>query len=348
MQKSIVLLSLSLFLFSLSFAQAPLRKQAVLTKSQTGFKVGDTLDVARKNKMVSQETGDVSYNFTSNDVYGNPITIPSRKVRIISKTFTPWKEHWFWDREDSEPNRPFIDEQTAQRAKRLLRELAAHDLFLNDPMLEDYLLSILAKIYGPEDASFFPDRPYIKILKAQSPFAAGLEDGAIVLSTALLASTYNEAELEAIISAQLAHILLGHTKENAKKFTVSSDFYENLFSADLLTFSTSSWLQYNKNMLSSSYQLAGELRADMGEKAIQAFKAVGAFYTDDQLITADRIAKFRLRRQGKDPDALGFLLNRIKLQQFYLPSIYKVKLSNESFYGRKWQQILRDSKRTSF
>jgi hypothetical protein len=112
---------------------------------------------------------------------------------------------------------------------------------------------------------------------------------------------------------------LGHARENARKFNLNADFFENLFSEDLLTFSTSSWLQYNAQPLAPSYQLAGELRAEMGSYAIAALQAIGAMYDERQTDEIDKMVREWLLINRKDPDAWGFLLVRIH-RSFFFPA----------------------------
>jgi len=300
-----------------SFSQQTLSKQAVITKYTTGFKVGDTVEVTCKNRVYSEEKKEYLYNFSASDKNGIWMIISEKKLEIISPAFSFSKENWFWDREFPEGPAPQIASKGYTDTKRLLRELAAHDLLLEDNLLEDYIMKLLDEIFGAEEAAFFPLRPYPKILKAQTPFAAGLHDGCMLVSTGLLASIYSESELLSVLTAQVGHFLLGHTAVNAQKFNLADDFFEKLFSEDLLTFSTSSWLQYNANPLAPSYQLAGELRVDMGAYAIGALKGIGATYDIRQLREMDVLVRKWLVTHRKDPDALSFMLDRQRRHYFF-------------------------------
>jgi hypothetical protein len=319
MKKSNFLILTIFFLLNTGFAQQTLSKQAIIIKFTTGFKVGDTVEITRSGRAYSSENQVYTYQFSAPDRFGTQITFSEKKVDIISPAFSFWKEAWFWDRSFPEGAAPLTNQVGILNTKRLLRELAAQDLLLQDNLLEDYLLKLLDEIFGAEEAAFFPIRPYPKVLKAQTPFAAGLHDGCIVVSTGLLASVYSESELLAVLTAQVGHFLLGHTAVNAQKYSLADDFIENLFSEDLLTFSTSSWLQYHAKPLSPSYQLAGELRATMGDYALAALQGIGATYDNAQLSEVDLLVQRWLHAHRKDPEAIGFLLDRQR-RNFFFPA----------------------------
>lgn len=302
-----------------TLAQEPLTKQAILIKFSGNVKAGDTVEIIRKNRIYSQEKDEYSMNFSLKNEFGSWTAVSEKKLKIISPPFSFWKEQWFYKRSFPDKGSPEVSPRSYGETKRLLRELAAHDMFLEDIVLEDYLLSRLGEIFTAEDAAFFPLRPYPKVLKSQTPFAAGLNDGCIILSTGLLASIYSESELLATLTAQIGHFLMGHTTVNSNKFGLPDEFFENLFTEKLLTFSTSSWLQYNAYPLDPSYQLAGELRADMGNAAIAGLKGVGAIYSDRQTEDVDKMVREWLITHRKDPDAWGFLLARLH-RSFFFPA----------------------------
>jgi Zn-dependent protease with chaperone function len=88
------------------------------------------------------------------------------------------------------------------------------NLEFNDPYLETYLYSLVAKIAPQTLIDGRPCSINLLILKNPTINACTYPNGTIVLNTGLLASLHSEDELVAILAHEIAHFVLDHSVIN--------------------------------------------------------------------------------------------------------------------------------------
>lgn len=185
-------------------------------------------------------------------------------------------------------------------------------LTLNDPYLENYLYSLVAKIVPTH---FLDGRPNnINIVIQQSPTinACCYPNGTIVITSGLLANLHSEDELVAILSHEIAHFVLDHSVQSINAEVERMEraaFWANF--ATLTTALIEGVMAYN-----SDYYIPGA--ATMSVAALSSIittnvnQQLGMQYNHNQEFMADAVAKEVLTKLGYDPNALATALYRIE------------------------------------
>ena len=112
-----------------------------------------------------------------------------------------------------------------------IQTVRKYNLELNDPYLETYIYSLVAKIAPAYMVDCRPGSINLIIQQNPSINACCYPNGTIVLNTGLLATLHSEAELVAILSHEIAHFILDHSVQNviaAEKRQQRAEFWAAL------------------------------------------------------------------------------------------------------------------------
>lgn len=197
-------------------------------------------------------------------------------------------------------------------ALRYIQTIKEYNLELNDPYLETYIYSLIAKI---APAYLVDGRPSsINLLIQQNPDinACCYPNGTIVLNTGLLAALHSEAELVAILSHEIAHFVLDHSVQNVLAETNRAKWAE--FWASLATGLTAVAEGYIT--ANNEYYVPGAATYSMATLstsiAVKIIERLGMKYNHDQESEADKYAIEVLKILGYDENALASALSRLE------------------------------------
>lgn len=197
-------------------------------------------------------------------------------------------------------------------ALRYIQEVKDRGLEFNDPYLETYIYSLIAKI---APVYMLDGRPgSVNLLIQQNPTinACCYPNGTIVLNTGLLAALHSEAELVAILSHEIAHFVLDHSIQNVIAEEQRQKRAE--FWAGLLTGLTA--IAEGVVASQNSYYVPGAATVGMAvlstSIAASINKRLGMEYNHAQESEADHLAIEVLRMLGYDSNALATALKRLE------------------------------------
>ena len=193
-----------------------------------------------------------------------------------------------------------------------IQTVKKYNLELDEPYLESYIYSLIAKI---APAYMVDCRPCsINLLIQQNPSinACCYPNGTIVLNTGLLAALHSEAELVAILSHEIAHFILAHSVQNviaAQKRQKRAEFWAALTTG--LTAVAEGYIAAN-----NEYYVPGAATIGMAvlstNIAIAVIDRLGMNYNHEQEEAADKLAIEVLKILGYDENALSTALSRLE------------------------------------
>ena len=98
-----------------------------------------------------------------------------------------------------------------------ISKVKAYGLEFNDPYLENYIYSLIAKIAPVTIVDGRPGNVNLLILEDATLNACIYPNGTLVINTGLLSALHSEDELVAILSHEIAHFILDHSIDNVNK-----------------------------------------------------------------------------------------------------------------------------------
>lgn len=193
-----------------------------------------------------------------------------------------------------------------------VKSLNAH---FNDPYLESYIYSLIAKIAPKNLIDGRPGNINLLILNDPSLNASMYPNGTLVINTGLIANLHTEDELVAILSHEIAHFVCDHSIQNINKEVNRQK--RAAFWAALATGITAAAEGYVAS--NSNYYIPGGATLGMAvlssSIALQVTERLGMKYNFDQEYEADQLAVDVLGLLGYDKNALSTALNRLKSNQ---------------------------------
>lgn len=189
------------------------------------------------------------------------------------------------------------------------------NLNFNDPYLENYIYSLIAKIIPEGLIDGRPGNINLLILIDPTLNASMYPNGTLVINSGLLANLHSEDELVAILSHEIAHYVCDHSIQNINKEITRQKraaFWAAL--ATGVTAAAEGYAAYNNN-----YYIPGGATIGMAvlssSIASQAVKRLGMKYNYDQEFEADQLSIEILQSLGYNKNALSTALNRLKDEQ---------------------------------
>ena len=193
-----------------------------------------------------------------------------------------------------------------------IQKVKSYGLEFNDPYLESYIYSLVAKI---APTYLIDGRPgSINILIQENPTlnAGCYPNGTIVLNTGLLASLHSEDELVAILAHEIAHFVLDHSVQNVNAAISRQKRAE--FWAALATGLTAVAEGYAASQ--NAYYVPGAATMSMAilstNIAAQVVDRLGMNYNHEQENEADKLAVETLKILGYNENALATALARLE------------------------------------
>ncbi len=193
-----------------------------------------------------------------------------------------------------------------------LEKLQSNNLLFEDNFLENFLYSLVYKIYPGTINDGRPGIISVKIEKDTSPNAYILPNGTMIITTGLLSTINSEQELIGVISHEVSHFVLDHSIINinkAEKRQKAAEFWAGLATslaaaAEVYTATKNEYyvpgaLTYSTAVL--SYTIASQVNDRLGLK-----------YSREQETEADICAIQIMKFINVDSTALSAALYKIK------------------------------------
>ncbi|MGM9712996.1 MAG: M48 family metallopeptidase [Prevotella sp.] len=221
-------------------------------------------------------------------------------------------------------------------AKDFIYRLNADGRKFNDPLLESYIYSILAKVKPRRLIDGRTVNVNIQIVNDETENAFTFANGTIVLTTGLLAALHTEDELAAILARETAHYVLDHSVANVNA-AISRQKRAEFWTAMATTaVATGEMIASSKDedyipgfaTIATSIISASIAESYLREQGIR--------YTNKQEDEADNMALVILPAVGYDRDALSTALSRLHriYKEERRPSAYFPTYSDRDFSDR--------------
>lgn len=191
-------------------------------------------------------------------------------------------------------------------------EIRNRELEFNDPYLESYIYSLVAKIAPIQLIDGRPGSVNLLIQNNPTLNAGCFPNGTIVLNTGLLASLHSEDELVAILAHEIAHFILDHSVQNvnaAISRQKRSEFWAGLATA--LTAIAEGYVA-SRNVYYVPGAATIAMAAMSTKIASEVVDYLGMNYNHYQESEADNLAVETLRILGYNENALATALSRIE------------------------------------
>lgn len=200
-----------------------------------------------------------------------------------------------------------------------------HNLELKDPLLENYIYELIAKVIPNELIDGRNTDVNILIVKDDSRNAAMYPNGTLVLHSGLLSSIKTEDELVAILCHEISHYVLNHSVDNVNSALARkkrAEFWASVATgitavAELAVAANNS--NYNLGVATVTMASLSSIISSM------VVDRLGMKYNHNQEREADKYACQALKLLGYDENAMASVLERIRMldEREQLRSIYR-------------------------
>lgn len=191
------------------------------------------------------------------------------------------------------------------------RAIGNADGFWTNPQVQDYLQRRLLTV---QPNPMMPGRPgafRLRILSTTTPNALALNDGTLILTTGLLTILTSEAQLDALLAHEVAHVVLDHalaTYQSGKKNNRARNLLGSVIGG--VTSVVTPGLGGRRPLESSVYDLSSGLATEYLDREFIA--AAGLKYNRQQERAANRLAQEWLLARNHPPDALYSALRTLQ------------------------------------
>jgi beta-barrel assembly-enhancing protease len=193
-----------------------------------------------------------------------------------------------------------------------LNKLSENQLLVEDQYLENYLYSLICKIFPEQLNDGRPGILNIVIMKDSDPNAFICQNGSMVITTGFLSVINSEEELVAAMAHEISHFVLDHTVININKEIKrqkSAEFWSALLTG-VAAASEVYAASKNEYYVPGAVTYATAVLAYSISNGIN--KRLGLEFSREQELEADLCAIEMLNFNQKDPTALSSVLNKIK------------------------------------
>jgi hypothetical protein len=261
--------------------------KGIALQNISGYKAGDTVDIFGFKESASGRT---SY-LIGNGRYERYVT--SSKVKLLDENLDFWQIVWL---ENQSTHINSNGWQTDLRSTlrddfyEYASQMEINGLVFRDEYLEDYLRQLLLIVHPRALIKEMPARLNILMIKAIKPEVFTFDNGTIVMTTGMLASTRSEQELLSILSEQTAHVVLDHHLMNITmeiRNERSAEFwtaFATIASAVAMEFSN---IRYGTHFHTGDLVLAGLSAAAISDAIVQS---TGADFNSEQKQNAKELS----------------------------------------------------------
>ncbi len=279
------------------------------------------IDTKSGDKVVLQEISPKSdYWYAFMEINGKQEQVGLRELKKYSFNVTSLKEFWQNQAVTNEVYESLtkygpqydLRREWEEEALQYLNELDQNNLFFDDIYLENYLYTIVYKLFPGSLNDGRPGILNVKVTIDNSPNAFIFPNGTMLLTTGLLGTINSEEELISCMAHEVAHFVLDHPTININKaiqrqknaefwaaFATALAAATEIYAATQNEYYVPGALTYNTAIL--SFNIANAFTERLGLK-----------YTREQELAADKCAVELMKYLGIDPTALSSALTKLK------------------------------------
>lgn len=219
----------------------------------------------------------------------------------------------------TDPYQYELRSQLESEALQFVTWIRDNGMELNDPYLQSYVYSLVAKIAPKYLFDARTTNVNVVIIQDPSPSASCYPNGTLVINSGLFSTIHSEDELVAVLSHEIAHYVLDHHVRNINEIEKNrrrSEIFAGI--ATLATAVVEGVAAANGNNYMPG--LATSAVAMMSSAAVASVcEDLGMEYNHEQEYQADRVAFEILSILGYKQEAMATVLSRIE-QDF---AVYK-------------------------
>lgn len=202
-------------IFALQGAYSQPTRSAVLLKNRLGYSKGDTLLLTGYFPKASNS----SEKYVVKSARGEIRQIKPAHIRVIDTIDNFWDSQWYYYSSGKAAKNGMntgLRKKLNEDYNGYLAELKNNNFLFENPETMDYLEQLIRRI-GPEKLYKGTDAKLsIHVIKTDTPDIFSFDNGAIFITTGLLANTSSETELVKLLSAEVGHIVGDHQFINRK------------------------------------------------------------------------------------------------------------------------------------
>ena len=196
-------------------------------------------------------------------------------------------------------------------ANSYVQKLRAANAQLNDPILQDYVQSLVRQITPTNFLDKNKHRINAFVVRNNIPNAYCLPNGVLLVNSGLLACLHSEAELVAVLGHEIVHYLLGHAENNVIQEINRQE--RAAFWASFATIATAvaeiAVASHNDNYIPGIATSAVAILSEVAVESVSEY--LGIKYNHAQETEADSVTKELLPLWGYAPGAMSGALSRI-------------------------------------
>ena len=292
---------------------------AKVLKNYSVFKAGTEVKIhSMKHELTFDDFGRPYHSYTLSTSVGE-VKVKEKLEKVLEVDYRNAQN--FWDSQiifkvlesltkngTQESERSEMEEDVLEYISRVQK----NGLVFNDPFLESYIYSIIAKLSPNMLIDGRPGIVNLLILSGTTANAWTYPNGTLVITTGLLSLLHSEDELAAILAHEIAHFVLDHSVQNYNKNVKAqkrAEFWAAF--ATVLTgvaegVAASNNPYYKPGLATLAVAIAAE------QIAADVCKRLGMMYTRKQESEADDVAAELMKVMGYNPNALANALSRVE------------------------------------
>jgi len=239
-------------------------------------------------------------------------------------TFTPSTSKQFWQNQMIEHSvyesilknglQYKLRKNMEEEAIKYINYLNDNNQIFKDNFLENYLYSLVYRIYPDKLDDGRPGILNVKIVKDIAPNAGIYSNGTMIVTTGLLSTINSEEELVGILAHEISHFVLDHSVMNINKVEKRKKRAE--FWAAFATGVAAVADVYASKNSKNSYYIPGTITASTAvlsySIASMVKERMGLKFSREQEMEADRSAVKLMKHINVNPTALSSALRKIK------------------------------------
>lgn len=326
MKKSLLLLSL-LFSFLCGYTQVrtyDVNLSAVVDKKYEGLEEGTEI---RISKIVSETVRDFETELKDQYQTSYYMQVDGQLVPVTNKIGKRLRFKYetvqdVWDAQIISKVLPVLEKKGLQKDLRFdmsqdvleyMNRVNVEGIIYHDPYLENYIYSLISKIVPKSSLGGCRADVKVMILNDNSLNMGMFSNGLMTVTTGLLSCLHSEAELVAVLSHEIAHLMLDHHVQNVNKEVArkkSAEFWSAILTG--VTAVAEGVAAANSNYVPGLATMGMAMMSS--EIASQVIDRLGMKYNHDQEREADNMSRQILATLQYDNQALAVALSNIKAE----------------------------------
>ncbi|MGY6521720.1 MAG: M48 family metalloprotease [Mongoliitalea sp.] len=288
-------------------AQDVIQLRGVLLRSAGEYSAGDTITLVSQRMKFDGVTK--QYGYIS---YGNRRFIDEDRVEVLNPDMDFWEEIWFSNRADEITKVGWEAEKRQELyedAMDYYTTALKNNLIFEDELLSDYLYQLTLAIHPFEMLKERQRNFSILILKSPEETSFAFDNGMIVLTTGLLATLRTEEQLIQLLAENVAHVVLEHNLINFNRALRAERNARIWGTITAVAVATAMAVDEVNSGRWHDYGLAADLGASVYFLSKNTRSNIGAEYTNEQRILANKTARRFLRTYPEvvDHDEIAFI-----------------------------------------